>query len=395
MAESLKRKPNNDAINDDMIKDALKTGLSSIKASDYLVNKTLLKCQEEIEKGKQKSRVFIPWILKLGTPLAAGALVLTLVINSGNLRMKSDSTNMAPQASANGLMSKFDAEEAQIKAGQAPAPTPSPEESVASQEIVDKEFDEDIKFGVGLTADNHDDISGRSEQEEKVAVETLEPTEPSARSKASALYSSAKRESGISKTSITELEQLFTEIVNIYNQANETGLILNEGTILRVTCLPKEGVSARTLIESEDYDEVLSDEGYWALPLVDQNGNIEKILTVCDYDQVDPDAVSGMDITYTIERNKYVVSELSVGDSIGSDLKDLLSEILYDLGDIRKSGLVIVDINNGTDFIAIVDMGERKMIVPLLMNNGIFGLENKKIYNWSMFTRIVGKNLEQ
>jgi hypothetical protein len=400
MAESLDRKFNNDKINDDMIKDALKTGLSSIKASDYLVNKTLLKCQAEIEKGKQekKPRVFLPWILKLGTPLAAGALVLVLAINTGNLRMKDSSPNLmaAPQASAGDIKSFERANRADLF--EAPTPSPSASSVPESEEENDKLFGTvqgESNLTIHFSEKAVDDNSDETKPEEGENAGTSETPSSTTRKENTALFSSSKRETGIMEASIAGMTEPFREIVNVYNQANETELILREEAILRVSCLLKEGVSAQLLIDSEDYSEIISDEGYWALPLVNLNGDIEKILTVCDYDQIDPDAVSGMDIIYTIERNKYIVSELSVGDSIGADLKDLLSQILYSIGDISRSGLVIIDINNGTDFIAITQMGEQTAIVPLLMNDGLYGLKNKKIYNWAFFTRTVGNNLGQ
>jgi hypothetical protein len=413
MAESLNGKQiNNSAVNDDMIKDALKSGLSSINASDCLVNKTLLKCRDEIEKGKQekKSKLFIPWIFRLGTPLAAGALVLVLLFNTNKLGMKgSSSPDMAPQASSSDTMS-LGGMVNESKLMEAPVPSPEEARPAEPQEAIDDRvelFKEDIDDGVGPDQKDIDGGAGSDERgigksgeevkpaEEGLIIGYTKSAETTESTEISELHSSAKREPGIRETSLTELEQPFIEIVNLYNQANETELMLKEGTILRITCLIKEGVSAKMLIDANDFNEILSDDGYWALPLINENGDIEKILTVCAYDPGNPEAVSSLDIIYTINRKKYIVSEVSVGDNIGAELKGLLSDTLNSLGDIDDSGLVIIDINYGTDFIAIVEMGERRMFVPLLMNDGVFGLENKKIYNWAMFKRVVSTNLEQ
>lgn len=409
MAESLDRKQNNSAVDDDMIRDALKSGLSSIKASDFLVDETLLKCQEEIAKGKRekKSKSFIPWVLRLGTPLAAGALVLVLIINIRNLGMKgSSSPDMAPQASASGAMG-IRSMENETGLMEAPVPSAADTKSPEPQEDIGKKFGfaEDAEEGIEpvekyadseekLDEENNGNVSDGAGKEEGDVItdypETLQTT-----AKITVLRSSAKREPGIREASLAELVQPFKEIVNIYNQANETELILKEETILRISSLVKEGVSAQMLNEANDYNDILSDEGYWALPLIDENGGIEKVLTVCFYDQDEPEEVSSPDIIYTIDKKKYIVSELAVGDDIGTELKELLSEILYSLGDIDKSGMVIIDINNGTDFIAIVDIRERKAIVPLLINDGIFGLKNNNIYNWAMFKQSVSQSLEQ
>lgn len=402
MAESLDRKQKNNAINDDIIKDALKTGLSSIKASDYLVNKTLLKCQEEIENGKQekKNKPVIPWVLKLGTPLVAGALVLILIVNTGNLRMKgSSSPDMAPQiATASGGADNTQGILGFSESKPMEAPAPSAEAAVSAAPSADIKFeiseDEGVEDGVGSGEEGNGDRAEPVEGD--LTLGSPNSDKGIDRTRISALYSSDKREPDIMNVSITELEQPFKEIVNLNNQANDTELILREEAILRVSCLIKDGVSAQKLKETDDFNKILSGEGYWALPLINKNGDIEKILTVCSYDTDNPEvAVSDLDVIYTIDRKKYIVSELEVGDNIGADLKMLLSDILVSLGDINESGLVIIDINYGTDFIAIVDMGERKMIVPLLMNDGIFGLENKKIYNWAFFKRTVSESLEE
>ena len=80
MAESYDRN-SSCSISDDMIKEALKSGLSSIKASDDLINITLEKCQTEITRDKKiKPKSFMRMAYKFGTPLAAEALILVLIL---------------------------------------------------------------------------------------------------------------------------------------------------------------------------------------------------------------------------------------------------------------------------------------------------------------------------
>lgn len=99
MAESFDRNTSY-SITDDMIKEALKSGLSSIKASDDLINLTLEKCQKEIteEKQSKKTRSFINMAYKLGAPLAAGALVLVLILTIPGVNNSSKTSEAAPQA---------------------------------------------------------------------------------------------------------------------------------------------------------------------------------------------------------------------------------------------------------------------------------------------------------
>lgn len=68
--------------NDELIRLALMTELSSIAASKRLACDTISKCKTEIEKmesTKSKSKLFSLKMVKFGAPLAAGALALVLV----------------------------------------------------------------------------------------------------------------------------------------------------------------------------------------------------------------------------------------------------------------------------------------------------------------------------
>lgn len=100
MAESYDRN-SSCSISDDMIKEALKSGLSSIKASDDLINITLEKCQTEITRDKKiKPKSFMRMAYKFGTPLAAGALILVLILMMPGVYNTKKSSSANPQAPA-------------------------------------------------------------------------------------------------------------------------------------------------------------------------------------------------------------------------------------------------------------------------------------------------------
>lgn len=126
MAESYNRKTSLSVI-DDMIKEALKSGLSSIKASENLINLTLEKCQTEIIKDsqKKKSKNFITMTYKLGVPLAAGALVLLLIfMMPGVYNLKKASSAMPQEAASAAYDTGFDNSISEA-APEAPAQAPN------------------------------------------------------------------------------------------------------------------------------------------------------------------------------------------------------------------------------------------------------------------------------
>jgi len=383
MAESLDRKDkNNNVINDDMIRDALKTELSSIKASDYLINKTLLRCQEEIEKGskKKEERSIMPWILKLGTPLAAGALVLVLLFNTNLFRATKGETAAAPHASA-GASNLAGVQN--TSSNETPADVPAP--------------------SLGYSRDEAGEALVKAEGEDKLQITFGSPnTGKSAdRQKDSSLRSSTNNETNDSAVFGSELWQLFDDIVDVYNQANETQLKLDTLSVTRISCLVKEAADPQVLMGAQNFDEIVSDEGYWALPLLNADSNIEKILTVCNYDLKDADTeITSDDILYTIERKQYIVSELPAGAENLYLTFELLhmgssSEVLEGHTDIRESTVMVVDINDGMDFLYLSGSSGSRTAIPYLTHEGLFSLENGKEYTWDEFVETVSQSLEQ
>lgn len=384
MAKSLDKERINNTVNDDMIKDALKLGLSSIKASDYLINQTLLKCQDEITKEKQdkKRKLFTPWVYKLGAPLAVGAFALVLLINTSGLRMKNSmASDVAPQASSDvmfgsqahvgGAASK-EKENGEVQLNAASTESASPDMDSG----IETRFNEEIlKFDDDIKATCRANIS---------VLNSLDNRAPNSKDDIKAVS-----------------EQSFNVIADLYNETKETQLILVEEAITRINSLVKTGVDTQMLLRAQDYYEILSDEGYWALPLMNGNGDIEKILAVSTFDSGNPDAaITSQDIIYTIGEVQYIVTEFTDSIYIGSELKELLDinavrDIIKKSGYTCESDIIIADINYGKDFVALFNSGKQKFVIPFMINNSTFGLENKKVYAWTDFTQVASQSMKQ
>lgn len=383
MAESLDRKKKgNIAIDDDLIRDALKTELSSIKASEDLINKTLIRCREEIEKSehKRENRSVMQWILKLGTPLAAGALVMVLLFNTNMFGSKGTPSAVPQPSEGKTLTSSMDKEAAG-------AAHQSAEQSYGAS--------------ADAPADKGTDSVNRTEYEEQITLGASGPLLTAELKEEPALRSSVNNEPNDNAVFGTELQQLFNDIVDLYNQANETQLQLNYSLAARISCLVNDGVGLQDIREAQSFDDLISDSGYWALPLSNPDGGIEKILTVCSYDIKDTGIeITDEDIIYTIERKQYVVSELPASAENLDLTIELLhrgssSEVLEGLTDIRESTVMIVDINDGKDFIFLSGSPGSRTAIPYLTRESIFGLDNYTEYTWDEFVETVTRSLEQ
>ncbi len=383
MAKSLNIKQINNTVDDDMIKDALKTGLSSIKASDYLVNQTILKCQNEITKEKQKNRpkIIMPWIYKLGAPLAAGALVLVLLINTNGLRMKNNSaSDIAPQAST-GEVTSLQGEE-----GPMSEPTPMPEAKEDQLYAAYGSSPEDM--GDSTVPDTEKDIA-----------KFTDGVTLTARAKVLVLNSLANHAPNSQDEAISN--QSLNAIASLYNETKGTQLILKEEGITRFTSLVKTGVDSQKLEKAQDYHGILSEEGYWALPLMSDNGDIEMILAVNTFDNDNPNTtISSQDIIYSVGGVHYIVTEFTDSIYIGSELMELMD--INAIGDIiKKSGytynsdIIVADVNYGMDFIALFSSGKQEFVIPFMINSSMFGLENRRVYTWTEFTQVVSQSMKQ
>lgn len=383
MAESKDRKTTF-SINDDMIKEVIKSGLSNIKASDDLINITLEKCKAEIEnKQEKKSRKFITMAYKVGAPLAVGALVLVLIINSRGLFSKKMYTGMAA-------------------APQAPVPSAAaPACETGNNDVTDGKQLESNASALNDAAPEgqkqRQNAEGRFE-EQSIGLAMMHPGKSIA-----VLNSSANRSVNNAELDMEESVNYFTSITDQYNLKNGTKLSLAEEGITRIYTLPETGVNAETLNNAEDYQEILSGEGYWALPLKNQDGVIDVVLTVAEAGNNAAETfVSDSDTVYSAEERNFIVSSLENSSFIGSELYELFDKSAIS-GLISKAGyeydnkaeMIIADINYGTDFIVLTQAKNEKLVVPLLTNENLFGVVNRRVYTWPEFVNIISSSLGQ
>lgn len=372
------------SVTDDMIKETLKSGLSNIKASDNLINATLEKCQAEIEK-RQKNKLgkFMTMTYKLGAPLAAGALVLALILNSRGLFTKKMDSGMSA-------------------ALQAPVPSAAaaPAE-VATSDITSDNQVTSYDFAAPQEATESPKLLEKGNQKSEEQADGL--TVMRFGEGAAVLNSSENRSANSKKLAPDKMVILFTAIADQYNLKNGTNLSLYQEGITRIYTLPKSGVNAETLQKADDYHELLSGEGYWALPLKNQDGIIDVVLTVAEAD-INPSKTSelGSGNVYSVEEREFTVSSLENGSFIGSELYELfdanaISGIIREAGYEydNKAEMIIADINYGTDFIVLTQAENEKLVVPLLTNENLFGVVNRKVYTWPEFIRTMSSGLGQ
>ncbi len=383
MAKSLDKKDLPSFINDDMIREALKTGLKSLQASDDLVRETLSKCQNEIVQGKNshKARAYMPWVYKLGTPLAAGALILVLALNNNSLKSSDNYTAAAPQASAqsSGAESpedggtsaeKKDAErssnDVELKFNEAIAPTVAPAPDIGSGDVAIG-FSKGSAYTTGLYG----------------------------------LNSSPNRSKNESHKEQAEPLDAFNGAVIQYNTAKGTQFTLNEAGVTRVQTVFTTGIQDDMIIKASSYKELLSGEGYWALPLMNTNDVMEGLLTVNVVDQANSNmTVSSNDLLYTFNDVDYLISAHPAGARISKSFEMMFDTSgLVDLAEAKGyktvSEPVVVDINYGMDFLVFMEADQQELAIPFLLDENLFGLENMKMYARNELFKIIGQQMKQ
>ncbi|NMA64787.1 MAG: hypothetical protein GX957_00905, partial [Clostridiaceae bacterium] len=233
---------NKDFINDDIIKQALKTGLKSIQPSEELIAKTIDRCSSEISENRvnNKKNKFNPWIYRFSAPIAAGALVLLIVLNYNNLFVRYKSNESTPQSAAHG--SDLTLNSSEILAGVDSARSASPEIAL----------DEPSSSVYGLKEDT--ELKGFAMAEAPYNASNL---------KSYSVHEENKRTEG------TDNSEAFKYIANNFNSEKKTDYVLDVTNIVRANTFVSEGVYADTLLSTEDYRDLLSNEGYWILPLKD------------------------------------------------------------------------------------------------------------------------------
>lgn len=388
MAKSFDKMDNSPAISDDMIKEALKTGLSSIAASDELVKKTLDKCQDQITNGKQSYKAgkssIMPWVYKLGAPLAVGAMVLVLVFGGNQPFSKNKISESAPQASN----SEFSQEASE--SGSAFKKDTLDEENARSASELHIQFSEEVAPSVEPATDAGSGemlMYGFAADSDYAGLQTLN--------------SLSNRTKNNVAGSPDDSMGVFNAIVSQYNSSNGTQLTLDEVSVTRVYTLLPGGVNSNLLSDAGSYKEILSNEGYWALPLKNVQGVIEKILSVNLLDDGNPNmTVSSEDLQVKLNQDEFLVSSEPAGDitSRGNqmifDANSLVNKVKAEEYQ-SVSETIVVDVNYGSDFLVFVNADGQELAIPFFTTDNLFGLENKKIYARDELFKIISNDMQQ
>jgi hypothetical protein len=397
MAKSSDLKNKQYSIDDDLIKDALKTGLKSIEASDTLTRKTLESCFTEIDKLNKNKGVIkntgFSLVYKVGMPLAAGALIMVLVFRGNILRRSLKATDSVPEAcsdsTANVLKSEtlaagencgtasMDISNEAYKSAQAPEvsvkPSYTEDGGPGSQDMEEK----------GQDKDNIRDI-GPSFSLRSVNIKGLN--------------------SGFNSTQDVfsddfDSYEVFNAITRYYNEQNNMDYVLDITAAVQINSLLDDGVSAETLLEAKSYRDIISGKGYWALPL-EKEGVINTVLIVSKLDKNKPFIpISNNDITYSYNNEYYIITVHPEGSYIGANLEglfdaDVLTTRINKMGYENISELIVADINYGSDFIAFITADDKELAIPLAINPDLFGIENMKVYYLNELFEIIANNLE-
>ncbi len=356
-------------VNDDLIRETLKTGLSGIKPSDELIQKTIEKCSMEYRKANEKenNKSFIPWIYKLGAPIAAGALLITLALNTNNLYTKYDSEIQAPEAPNYAIAGTSGAPEASADAAHQSA---EPEYSRSASP-------DEEGFAVAKGADMGPRLFMAP------AVEKLDSLS--------------------NKTSITIMEtgnynDAFVYLVNRYNSEMGTLYDFDENSAALVYTVRDDGLDSEELLSAKSYWDILDNEGYWILPLKNENKVTERLLAVNKIDSKDKDkTVSSNDVIYEYQQDSFLVTPIFKSFNDAARLFDTaaLKEFVHENGYAEVTDPVIADINNGNDFIAFMVADNQEVAVPLFSDSGLFGLESNRVYQRDQLFSILSSHLEQ
>lgn len=370
MAKTLDKKQLS-AFDDDFIKEALKTGLESISPSDDIIEKTLSECRDGIlSKDTRKARLS-PLIYKIGAPVAACLAVLILALNLNpslvnDRGLKGSTAQVAQSAAAAG----GSGEEV------------SQDQSIMSERVTDYDIagEQPVEAPVPSAKDNSSLEFGKSSE-----------TRPFlAAIPARLMLSYVHRSNNIDKADKAGYADAFKYIVDRYNDSNGTNYSLDQDGVTPIHSLPETGVNADMLLEAKSYRDILSGEGYWALPLKDSDGNYKGFLSAVSLEQASPDmAVSNQDTTVDFEGGKFLASFM--GDTSGDKYVASLFESLFD-GEkivfmVREAGYdnvssepVIADINNGIDFLAFIEADDQELAVPFIVSHDYAAIENNKVY---------------
>lgn len=363
MAKSFDQNERTPAVSDDLIKDALKTGLSNIHASDDLIRETLAACRNEIQAEERKvtKKAPWPWVVKIGAPLAAGALVCVLMLNTPYMKSANNATGAGADSARSSDMVMEQNGEVNIMFSEKVQDAASQEEPVTSSAPIEsKAFanvnGSDVVFG---TAYSHN-IEG--------------------------LYSATNRTVDEYEPDDAKLMEHFESIVTQYNTVQGTQFTLFSTGVTRVETLVETGVTADMLQNMTDYHELLSGKGYWLLPLKNSDGVLEDVITVNTMEAQNKElVVTSYDFVFSTNNYRFLVSPHSSGALVAKncelmfDASNLVSEVKAK-GYKNISDMTILDINYGMDFLVMFKGDGKQLAIPFVLDQELYGLENQRIY---------------
>lgn len=389
MAESFDK--NDIKFDDDFIKSALITSLSGIEASNDLISETISKCHSAIDLNKKEKdrKSILPWVYRLGAPLAVGAIVLVFMLNGNHLLIKSN--DMAEAGKAKPFPSSAPVTEANDFVAGASF-TESKNDAQDKRTLPQISFSQEIESTMSAAPSSTPELP-------KLAKGFDYITDGNIQSMNSFSYTTDSNYRAGEEAS----NEVFMEILSKYNVTNRVSLTMSGRGAIYVNALVEGGVDIELLKTVKSYKEILSNSGYYVLPLVNQYGNIDVLLSVNRYDSKKESAneVSVAEIKYASEQGDYT----AVNNSYGSDITEKVGDVLFDSEKIETlfkeagykdiSEILIVDINYGMDFVVFATADGKELCLPLMITDGLLGIENRKVYKCDEFFKIVGEKMQK
>lgn len=376
MAEIRNKHRNGMILSDDLLKDAYKGGLDQLKASDELIKNTLDKCRMELDTGKRRMPVSVAFgraALRYGAPVAACLLVLVILLNYPVLRgSKPQMDAVVPQPSAT------------MDSGQAASRAMAPESASKSSQAKDDEngivvqFSESVDGSAALTYE----IPEVEDREESQILYACKPPTAEPSSLSSMDYSNF-----LTPVNGNLPPEAVKAVLNAYNQRMGTAYTCDAGVVLTVETLKTGGIGADSLRKASGFNELLGDQEYHLMPLQDENQEYTVLLPVVEsaVPYNDP-STAPLDIVFSQSGRTWLSSLYSGIYTSNDQVEYLLSsdkhqQLVRDTFHAEQiSNYRVIDINNGYDFIIIIDAGDQEYAIPLLMMDSWGPVENRKAY---------------
>lgn len=361
---------------DDIIRNALKTELDELKASDELVRKTLEKCRSELEVPREKPSgmlVFNKVAMRFGGTLAACLLITVLVVTLGFNGM-SKNKSMAPNT-------------AQF-ADESAAPAPAPEAAATRYEL-----DKSTGMAKGDMRTNEDSFQAAAPEA------PAEPEAGEAPAGADGIMMAGLRgpvqlESlnyggiGGSASKIALSQSAKEALLKDYNLQNGSAYILNDTEAISVTALKDGGLSAEAIDLAQSYQDLASPRGYWVIPLNDPMGNPAMMLPVFHGDlSKEEKENTGLNLTYSSDGSIWNASAYAtLPANVG------LVDWIKAPADSGTKPMVL-DINRGMDFLVFYTLDGKEYGIPFFSFLNLTGLENGRIYEVSTLLDLLSQSL--